>query len=469
MKICSSRDVDLEPLVVAGKSVLELDTQIRAILQDRPKIARMFAEPIREQGTGETQWMYFGTGELKGTLSQQSEDVRLKIEEKLTDYLAEITAKISDARSQNTPSGDMLADALTAAIEIPDKDKIYVVGNEPVIAGWGNMKGDATKPSTILRDIARKTEQRRTGSTGGPMGGPLGTPPQNPTGPVTGPITPSTSASGLWLRDAVDTRSVQDRWPWMAWVLWALTGLLLFLLLWLYLAHCAFLRTSPATWFANYCPVTTIEQSSRTGLLEDQIDQLEREILRQQQMCVAPPTPITPELPPVLPPVEEEVVPIEPLPEPEVEEVSPTLPATEGERRAEAAGGKLGEVNVILTWDSKDDLDLALNCSNGEVISFSSKQNCGGEHDVDQNVGDTTASGTAVESIVLTSLSPDGEYTVKVRRFRDREPLTDETPFVLEISAIKDGQRIVVDKLEGKIGAKEYETVMRFSLPLEAQ
>jgi hypothetical protein len=42
------------------------------------------------------------------------------------------------------------------------------------------------------------------------------------------------------------------------------------------------------------------------------------------------------------------------------------------------AGGKIGAVNVVLTWDTLDDLDLRVVCPDRSVIDFQRRRNCGG-------------------------------------------------------------------------------------------
>src|SRR5205823_10621394 len=55
-------------------------------------------------------------------------------------------------------------------------------------------------------------------------------------------------------------------------------------------------------------------------------------------------------------------------------------------------GGTIGAVNVILRWQSADDLDLHVRCPDGSEIYYNQRTNCGGTLDVDANVSSVIAS-----------------------------------------------------------------------------
>lgn len=62
-------------------------------------------------------------------------------------------------------------------------------------------------------------------------------------------------------------------------------------------------------------------------------------------------------------------------------------PAPDTLHRLQNANARLGAVNVVLVWNTEDDLDIRALCPNGEQIAYQTKQGCGGMLDVDQNAG----------------------------------------------------------------------------------
>ncbi|MDP6235704.1 MAG: hypothetical protein QF364_07675 [Candidatus Poseidoniaceae archaeon] len=90
------------------------------------------------------------------------------------------------------------------------------------------------------------------------------------------------------------------------------------------------------------------------------------------------------------------------------------------EQRLEREGGKTGEVQISLTWDDYNDLDLHIFCPSGERIYFNNKTSeCGGELDVDMNVRPT--SDNAVENVVWIENAPSGKYKVGVHFYKHHE------------------------------------------------
>ena len=87
------------------------------------------------------------------------------------------------------------------------------------------------------------------------------------------------------------------------------------------------------------------------------------------------------------------------------------------DQRLEREGGKSGSVQVSLSWDDYNDLDLHLFCPSGERIYFNNRNSeCGGELDVDMNV--KPVSKTPVENVVWTSNPPKGAYKVGVHFYK---------------------------------------------------
>ena len=104
-------------------------------------------------------------------------------------------------------------------------------------------------------------------------------------------------------------------------------------------------------------------------------------------------------------------------------------------RRVEEAGGKYDDVDIraSLLWDNRNDLDLHAVTPKGEHVYFGERRSrCGGELDVDRNIGGETT--TPVENIRWPKgRALAGRYRFYVRNFRfwehDRRP----TPFRVEL------------------------------------
>jgi hypothetical protein len=113
----------------------------------------------------------------------------------------------------------------------------------------------------------------------------------------------------------------------------------------------------------------------------------------------------------------------EPPPEP------PRQPQNDDADRARREGAQEGRVQVILGWDTRDDLDLSIVCPDGTVISYMQRQGCGGTLDVDRNVGNQRTR-TPVENVYFDNPQP-GTYQVRVHQYDhvDRQ----ETPYRVTI------------------------------------
>ena len=107
-------------------------------------------------------------------------------------------------------------------------------------------------------------------------------------------------------------------------------------------------------------------------------------------------------------------------------------------------GGEIGRVNVILTWDDRSDLDLAVRCPTGEEINYNKKRACGGELDTDANSNDNTRMTHPVENVVFDDFPQPGAYTVKVYLFKQHaeagKPLHRFT-----VTIVVDGEETVRD------------------------
>lgn len=119
--------------------------------------------------------------------------------------------------------------------------------------------------------------------------------------------------------------------------------------------------------------------------------------------------------------------------------------STEMQDRLAAAGAKKGAIEVALSWENTNDLDLHVIDPNGARVWFRNKISpSGGELDVDRNVGCVRPTNQPVEHIVWTRQSPPrGTYQVCVHHFANCEDPR-ATEFRLEIRS-GEAEPLVID------------------------
>jgi hypothetical protein len=109
--------------------------------------------------------------------------------------------------------------------------------------------------------------------------------------------------------------------------------------------------------------------------------------------------------------------------------------STEMRERLQAAGAKQGAIEIGLSWENTNDLDLHVVDPHGDRVFFQRKV-CpsGGELDVDKNAGCGNATDRPVEHVVWTDAAPPrGTYKVSVHHFRTCGGQVGPTPFQVEM------------------------------------
>jgi len=105
--------------------------------------------------------------------------------------------------------------------------------------------------------------------------------------------------------------------------------------------------------------------------------------------------------------------------------------------RLEAAGGRIGDVNVSLMWNNYNDLDLHVVCPSGERLHGGNRTSaCHGELDVDANVKPETKK--PVENVVWDiGNAPNGTYRVYVHHYKKHKKrgTKDPTPFKIIVNS----------------------------------
>ena len=139
------------------------------------------------------------------------------------------------------------------------------------------------------------------------------------------------------------------------------------------------------------------------------------------------------------------------------------------------SGGAIGAVNVVLSWNTTDDLDLVVICPNGAEISFMQKENCGGRLDVDVNVDPRNKTSTPVENITWAhGDAPRGTYKVEVIRqslargtVQRHDGASDVAPVDFVMSLLING--VVKESVNGSFAAPGRKPLFSFTLPYVAR
>lgn len=314
-----------------------------------------------------------------------AEQVKLRV--RLEEMRAAVTGLADKLQKDGSETDRETADALRKALIVPGDRSIWSLNGQPVLIEWGYEFEDEQERIAALEKQGGP-RKRGLAATVAPA---VAT--SAPAKPQLAPILPKVEAS---------------RVPWylLAWLPFILlmTGIF-----WLLLKSCSisflpFLDRCDHTITGN---LDALDDENRT--LRDQIRAAELEGARKQADCTrAPPAPPQPAPKP---------------PEP-----------TEGQDRVKDAGGKTGKLEVTLTWNTTDDLDLHVVCPGGTINHMEQTSCSGGHLDIDRNAGATVSD--PVEHVVWAQNPPPGEYKVQVKMYKRNGNGTAPIKFMIEV---KDG------------------------------
>lgn len=460
-----TRQADLQPLVVHGSPVHHNLGQIRIeLLRELSREHfELFADPNSDAITGDIQW-YAQIPGSKRRLADLGADEQVQPRRQLASLVSTIAAHADKLDAAGTESSRAMAQLLRMALEIPDESHIFVVGEHPVLAGWGHVPRGPATPQELLVAFARQALSQGSGLDTGP--GPVGPPlPEGSDGdrppPVTGYLGPSSSDAIPLKRHALvnfdyPLAHAPLRMNWLIPLLWGIFTLLLLAIGHMLLRDCALVWPTAAEngrIILNYCAVPHVSQVATAGQNASLIAELreaERTLEERRRQCVAP---VPPPTPTVSPSPTASPVP-RPSPSPRPTPTPTDCRADNASDRVRCGGGQIGKVNVILTWNTEDDLDLHVICPSGERIYYSDKQKCGGTLDVDRNASGGIKTTNAVENIVWPS-PPNGSYKVEI------DPFTVTGSVDYKIDLLIDGQRVggntgSISKAQGKRQVFEY-------------
>jgi len=133
------------------------------------------------------------------------------------------------------------------------------------------------------------------------------------------------------------------------------------------------------------------------------------------------------------------------------------------EERLRREGARSGAVQVSLAWDNYNDLDIFIVCPGGQPVIFHKAENrkgCGGELDVDMNF-EQNRSATPVENVTWPEgAAPAGEYRVLVSNQGGDAAHPGAVPFVVRIRV---GEKTW--EVRGISESKEPRDVTKFTVP----
>lgn len=383
--IATTLNRDLLAQGVGGQLAVQHWEQLTQYLRRAlsPRHAALFAEPNPDPEKGSIDWYAPGTGAAV-PLTELDPAAQEAVREPLLRMVAEIQAAAATLHESKNEGDRFLGELLRLALEIPDPSAIRVRDGVPVLAPWGHLRAG---PGVVRELLVKMMPQ---------------------------PVAPMAIVGPPAAAAAVRARI----WPWLLAFLLAL--LLLLLALWL-------LWRDPFGWFATpqaQCAapdqqVASLdvlrEEEAREGALRAELARIVAEAGERRLLCRPPAPPPPPPRPPE-PPRQPEP-PQQPPQQPPPQQQPPEPPRNPDLDRADRQGARRGRTQVILAWDDRNDLDLAVICPNGQRIDFRNRAACGGALDIDRNAAGGPTTRTPVENIVFDQNPAPGRYRIVVDYF----------------------------------------------------
>ncbi|WP_165837486.1 hypothetical protein [Zavarzinia aquatilis] len=441
--VATTRIDRVEAIAVEGRAPRLARDTIAGHIGERlgPAHAALFTRP-REAGAF-IEWHSVADGAPVRFVDLPPE-ARAEVQSRLGRLVGEIRGEAGRLAASGAAEERELGALIAAALEIPGLDRVYLVGDQPVLTDWGSIALDPTgrgvpSPRGVLFAFA-------------PVIRPI--PRAGDTAPLPG-ATPTAAA----VPAAAVARAAPSRWTWpVVATLLALLALALGVIAlfawqrgWLssFLDKPALVCEVPESEIglaADLEGLKAREQDLRRGLSD-----LQRQLAEKAAACrpaipaqpVSPPEP-APQTPPQPTPAPEPPAPEPPArpptptpaptPPPTPAQPAPTAPpraeapqdrqVAEDRRRVEERGGAKGRLEFILAWDNAADLDLHVVCPSGQMIWSRQPSGCGsGRLDIDAN-GYANAGGLVlvpdpVEHITFSGNPPLGDFQMKVRIYPD--------------------------------------------------
>jgi hypothetical protein len=374
-RIARTRTQDLQPLGTAGQFASDSWGTLSALLTRELSAshAALLAEPVPDPSRGETDWYTHLEGvavSLDGLLPEAQAAARARLQALTSDVHALGTRLLAARTDSERFNGEMLM----LCLQMPEEGRIMVVGDQPVLIGWGHSRaGDTAVPAMV-------TGRRASPSNAGMA---ILPPPKPPAPPGRNRLLFLGGAAGGLLIAAICAMILLtfDPFGWSA----------------IPIAQCAIPPDQHAL------AATLQDAVARGSALQLERARLETDAGTRRLQCA-----------PIVPAV---VLPAAP-------------PPTRDEAQAARQGAKTGKLQIILAWDDQNDLDLHVLCPGGGAIDFGHREVCGGMLDIDANGDANHLTDTAVENVYFTD-PPEGHYRIVVDPYGMR--VRASTPFRVTI------------------------------------
>jgi hypothetical protein len=339
--------------------------------------AALFGEPVATEHGDRIDWYAPVAGAVR-PLSELSDTDQRQLRDQLGKLIGDIQTEADLLGTSNNADDNRLSEALKNAIEVPDEAMIYGVQNtdgvwQPVLVHWAWVRNEQAAVRGVLTGmVARET--------------PLGQGPgvEHPRG-----------------RSRV--------WWWLLLLGWLLLAAILAAILYLLIAPCGVSWDGQKRFALRYCPAQQVGFKGAfedARILGDENARLLRELALANRSC-QPRIPILPSTPLKAPGIPVPAFPVAPQ-----DQTKTDADRSEVEKRITERGAKLGALNFVLEWASKDDIDLYVTCPAGDTISYKTRAACGGRYDLDANVVKSEAVGNPAENIVFENAAK-GLYKVR--------------------------------------------------------
>lgn len=400
-RIATTRARDFQPLGATGQPVVAVWGALVGLLSQRlsAEHAALLAEPVVNPSRGETDWYSDYEGPAVA-LSDLPDPARAAARAELARLCDDIVALAQNLRASRKDDERLLGAMLDLAVQVPDESAVLVQEGHPVLTAWGHVRTGPGAAPVVLTGARHRVLP--------PMA-----------------ILPPPVAAGLQMR----------RRGWLAW--WLATLLALLVLL----AVLGLLFFDPFGWKAFgviSCAVpgedlalrAQVQQEARREAdLRTTLAELARQAGQRRAQCPAPPP--------------------------------PPAPPSSDEQRAQARGARAGQLQIILAWDDRNDLDLEVTCPGGrETISYQHKNGCGGFLDIDANGDAPNISATPVEHVTFAAPAP-GRYRVMVNAYKMR--VSYDSPF--RVTVKRTGQPDQVIRGSAHINQRQAVTVVEVPAP----
>ena len=407
--ITTTRNADLHSLATGGQRAIHAWDQIVGYVGRTATAAHaaIFAEPNQDPDRGTTDWYAQNIGVVQ-PFSSLSEAERGAATQALAALVTDIRAAARGLTESAREDERFLGEMLELALVTPGAEYLYVVGKQPVMVAWGHTLADAAAAPELL-----------IGKIGTGTGRAASRPSRQPMTIVQAPVQ-------------------VHRWPWRLLLgLLALAALLLLL-------PTLLIAFDPFGWLRLgnvQCVVAPQDialqeemraEQQKEGRLREQIARVALDLGNRRVLC-----PPRVEAPP-------------PAPQPRAADVD----------RADQMGGRRGKLQVILAWDDRDDLDLAVLCPGGGVINYNQRNACGGSLDVDRNSSPPLVT-DPVENVVFAQAPGAGRYRFFVHKYDHRSGSPAQTPY--RVTVRQEGQP---DKVfTGSVGPNQRVEVGHVDIP----